>query len=91
VIVNDFDIDGAVLGPDEADAPLLIDANAVLPFSIALQGLETIAWRHLQVIKNQGPIQLRNLPKRRALDVRPTLDSLAVEQGFGVFALERLR
>ena len=39
VVIDDFDTVGASCRPDEADAPLAIDADAVLPRAIAFQGL----------------------------------------------------
>jgi hypothetical protein len=36
VVVNDLNIRSAILGINEADSPLLVDADAVLPHSIVL-------------------------------------------------------
>lgn len=40
------------MGPDEAQAPLGMDADAVLAFAILFQRFETVARRHPQVIEN---------------------------------------
>jgi len=45
MIINDFDISCLIVNPLEADAPLVIDANAILTGSFALELLETIAGR----------------------------------------------
>jgi hypothetical protein len=46
VIVNDFDVLGSLWGPAEADAPLIVDANAELALALAFQGFKPIArWR----------------------------------------------
>jgi hypothetical protein len=37
VIVNDLDVFGSFGGPAEADAPLIVDANAVLALPVAFQ------------------------------------------------------
>ena len=37
VVVDDFDVVGAGWGPDEADAPLLVVADAVLPDAVPLE------------------------------------------------------
>jgi hypothetical protein len=39
VIVHDFNVSSAVLGPDKAQAPLAIDSNAVLAFAIIFKCL----------------------------------------------------
>ena len=45
VIVNNFNVSGAVSCPDEAQAPLLADANAVLAHSVPDQKLKMVAGR----------------------------------------------
>src|SRR2546430_9007798 len=45
VVVHDFHAPGVPCLPFEAHAPLLIDADAVLPFSIPLQSLQPIPRR----------------------------------------------
>jgi len=71
VIVHDFNVSSAVLGPNKAQAPLAIDSNAVLALPVILQCFQTISWRHLEVIQNYGPLQLGKLAKCRALDIDP--------------------
>jgi hypothetical protein len=39
VIVNHFDLVGAAGRPAKADAPLIVDPDAVLPFAVAAKGL----------------------------------------------------
>ena len=59
VIVDDLYFSGTFTGPNKANAPLLIGANAVLSFSIIFQRLKCIAGRQLQIVKNSRPVQLR--------------------------------
>jgi hypothetical protein len=42
VIVDDFHVVGVSTGPAETDAPLIIDANAVLTRTISRQLLQTV-------------------------------------------------
>jgi hypothetical protein len=60
MIIDDFDIERflRLVRPLETDAPLTIDANAVLPFSITLNGLEVIAGRRSQVDQASGSIEV---------------------------------
>jgi hypothetical protein len=46
VIVGDLNVGGSRRGPYEADSPLIIDADAVLPGPIAFESLKPIPWRH---------------------------------------------
>jgi hypothetical protein len=50
VIIHNLHVVGIAVAPLKTDAPLVIDADAVLPFSIALQRLQVIALSWL----NQG-------------------------------------
>lgn len=90
MVVDDLYIGGAFCRPDEADAPLLVDADAVLSLSVVPQGLQAVAGRGLQVIKNCRPVELRQLAQRGSLNVHPAFDALALIEGLGVFALEAL-
>ena len=69
VIVHDFHIGYAPLGPDKTDAPLVIDANAVLSLAVACQGLQPVARRTAQEVQRHCGIQLRKLSLSDALDV----------------------
>ena len=49
MIIDDFDFHGAALGPSKANAPLIVDAKAVLASSIASQRFETVRRRDEEV------------------------------------------
>lgn len=49
VIIDDFDIPGPSIRPNEANAVLVVDLDAVLPGPHTPQSLETIAWWTIQV------------------------------------------
>jgi len=51
MVVNNLDIrwTGSPCKPSKADPPLIIDANAVLAFSIPLQGFESVAWQGSEI------------------------------------------
>jgi hypothetical protein len=68
VIVRDFDIQCVATEPGEANAPLLIDADAVVAFSIALEELELIGHRDRQILEVVCSVQLLQLHKRSFLD-----------------------
>jgi hypothetical protein len=87
VIVNDFHIFGPGRSPSEADSPLFIDSDAVLPIAIALQRLEPIAGRAAQVSQIVGGIQYEQLAVCGSLQFwRKLLDRLTLPnlRGTGV-------
>ena len=60
MVVDDLDIRGAgggVGGPFEADAPLLVDANRILPGPVSPKRFEAIARQRRQVAERRGGIQ----------------------------------
>ena len=90
MIVDDLYILSTLWCPDEADAPLLVNANAVLTPSIIFQRFECVAGRHPQIVKNCRPVQLCKLAERRSFNVHPALYALTLEKGLSFFALEVL-
>ena len=68
MIVHDLHLVGFAAVPNEADAPLVVDANAVLSFTVARKGLKPVPRRNSQVVQVRGVIQ------HHQLDLRPTLD-----------------
>lgn len=67
VIVDDLDVEGIGGAPDEADAPRIVDADAVLACTVALERLEPIAGRDAKVGEGVGRIEDDEFPKRYAL------------------------
>jgi len=58
MIVDDLNFIRTSIRPSETDAVLLIDPDAVLPFSVASQLLESIARRYRHVSQLRRRIQL---------------------------------
>ena len=63
---DDLDVEGIGGAPDEADAPLIVDADAVLASTIALERLEPIAGRNAEVGEGVGRIEDDEFSKRDA-------------------------
>ena len=51
MIIDDFGVRPAGLGLLEADAPLLVDADAVLAASVAFEGFEAVAGQGAQILE----------------------------------------
>ena len=83
MIVHDLDGIRSGVGPDEAHPPLIVDANAVLPFAIALQGFQSVRGRNSQVIEPRGRVEYGQLALGDDLDVDEAPDALT-ENSFSV-------
>jgi hypothetical protein len=70
MVVHDLHIAWACLAPYEANAPLIVYPNAVLSRSIALQGLQPIAWRNAKVGQNTSLVEHAQLSQGDGLNVR---------------------
>ncbi len=62
MIIHDLDIVCVPFAPNEADTPLVVDPDAVLPLSVAVQGFQAISRRRYQVSQFRGAVQLPKLP-----------------------------
>src|SRR5262245_35050341 len=80
VVVNDFDGGGAsvALSPFETDAPLIIDADAVLPLSISAQCFEPVTGQRGEISQRRRRLETVQLQLRRTLNSGKSLDSLAL-------------
>ena len=84
MIVHDFHIVGIAVAPNKADAPLVVNADAVLSFSIAFQRFQVIAWWRLQIAKFGGDIQLPQLSLGHPFASPKAFDSLPAVKVFGL-------
>src|SRR4029450_4782396 len=69
MIVRDLHVVGMALVPPKADAPALIDANTVLPITIAGELFKAIARRHVEVVESFRRIQHRQFTPRNTTQV----------------------
>jgi hypothetical protein len=85
VVIDDFDLLGASIPPYEAEAPLVIDPDAVLTRTVSAQRLQPISGWSSQIAQF---LRIMNLPQfslRRSLDlVRQPPSEPAVEQSLGL-------
>ncbi|HTX03268.1 MAG TPA: hypothetical protein VMD07_06270 [Candidatus Acidoferrales bacterium] len=59
MIVDDFYVDSLAINPPEADSIALVDADRVLPSSVASKFLQPVARRRTQVFQRVGKRQDR--------------------------------
>ena len=90
MVVHDLNIGGANFSLDEANAPLIIDADAVPALPVVFQRFQVIPQWCLQEIQCLRRVKLREFPLGD-LDQSPeSTRVLALIQRQGVLALERL-
>lgn len=51
MIIGNFYLMDAIFPPDKTDAPLSVDADAVLSSPLSAQLLKTIGWRNTEIIQ----------------------------------------
>jgi len=89
VIIRDFYIPGVPLFPPEAHPILIVDADAVLTLSIALQLLQTISWWVSEIVNFCCEVQCLkladgdsgNLPQLAAMASQPEASGLVIRKG----------
>ena len=69
MIIHYLDVVGISAPPLKTDAPLLVDANAILALSVARQFLETTRRRYAQILQDLGRVQDSESPSGNPLDV----------------------
>jgi hypothetical protein len=74
--------------PDEADAPLVIDANAICPRAVAFQQFKLVSRRHAKIAQAKRPMQAQKLPPRRAFDGLKSPNHVVLKERLGVWAPE---
>ena len=69
MIIDNFDVVRIAMAPDKTDAPLLVDANAVLTCAVASERFQTVAGRHSQVLQCPSGMQHLQLVQSLFLDL----------------------
>jgi len=68
--------------PNKTDSPLIVDANRVLPFTIASRGFQLISGRRGQNAQLRGCMKLEQLSQGNPLDRAKTLAVLVMKKLF---------
>lgn len=90
MVIDDLDVPRRSVTPGEADAELIVDADAPLSNPIAREFLQPVLWRHTQSFNARGGMYHLKLSHCHSGNVGETGDTCALEQGFGIPAPERL-
>ena len=65
MVVDDLDIGRSLIGPHEADAPLVVDTHRMLSRPVALEVLEVIARREPEILENTAASSADNIARVR--------------------------
>ena len=91
MVVGDLDVCRTGRCPGEADAPLVVDSDAVLPLPVAMQLLEAVARRYSKVVDVFGGVEDQELAVGNSLKVGAELaDVRAIPDELGFLVRERL-
>jgi hypothetical protein len=91
MIVHYLDVVGIPTVPFKTDAPLVVNANAVLTLSVARQFLEAIRQRYAQILQDLGSVQNLKPPSGNPLDIlREFTRELTIEDSFRFLTREGL-
>lgn len=89
VVVDDLDGISGAITPDEAEAVLIIDPDAVLTAAISEEGFEAVPGRDSQIIEAGSHLKLEELAAGYPLEGDEPPDADTVGQGLGVRTAER--
>ncbi len=84
MIVHNLHVEGINSGPAETDAPLVVDANTVLPLAIAREGLQAIAWNSSKIRQRRSGMNMIELPFRHRSNTLKPPAKLAPEHPLGL-------
>jgi len=84
VVINDFDFIGMPLAPGKANAPLIVDTDAVLTVTITLKLLKPIARQGRKCAQIGGSVEHIQFSQRLPLDGPEALYYFPAEEALGV-------
>lgn len=71
MVVDDFNLARTVtIDPNKTDAPLIVDANAVLPGSVSLKRLQARSWERCKITERFGTLKILESPFSLGLKTR---------------------
>jgi hypothetical protein len=68
VVVNNFDVEGVSFLPEKAETIPIVNANAVLTFTVSTQFFQMIAGRNAQIIQGHGSVEHEQFPQGNSLE-----------------------
>jgi hypothetical protein len=84
VIVDNLNVPCLAVFPDEADSPLIVDPNAVLPGPGAPERFQTVAGRNPQIREPLGRMEIQQPSPRHTFDRNEPENLPIQEQRLGI-------
>jgi hypothetical protein len=89
MVVHDFNVVRTIDLPDEAHAPLIVNADTALALAITLKRLQLVAGWNFQAGQLGDGMQLQQFPSRHSFDILESAYRLTIEERLGLFTCER--
>jgi hypothetical protein len=90
MVIDKLNVVSIPITPHKADAPPIVDANAVLSRSITFERFQSIARRRRKVAQLCGTVQLPQFSLRHPLETSKPFDVLPCMELFCLFRSEGL-
>ncbi len=90
MVIDNFNVVNAVIGPAEADSELIVNSNAMLTLTVPFQRFELISRRNLKVLQFFDHIKLNQLADGCTSDSSKAPALLSFKELLRVFVLEAL-
>jgi hypothetical protein len=90
MVVDDLDVVRVTVSPDEAQAPLVVDSNAVLPRAISFQGFEMVSGKRTEIFERACAMKHFELPLGHTRDGFEPTARFPLEDLFRFFATKAL-
>src|ERR1035438_4494978 len=90
MVVGNLHVAGISILPDETDAVLVVDSDAVLPLPRAFQGFQAVARNRCQIAKRSRLVQMHELTEDGLFDGPKLLRRLLLKYLFGFSVAKRL-
>jgi hypothetical protein len=90
VVIDDFDIAGSFLSPNKTDSELIVNADAVLTFSVSPERLEPVASNGSEILNGFSGIQTNQAHPGLIFNVDEFSHAFVAEQSFRPRIFERL-
>ena len=89
MVVHNLDFKSVCIDPPEADAPLVVDPNAVLPLAVTGKGLQAIAWDGSQIRQGRSRMNVVEFAFRHQSNGLELSAELAPKHLLGLLVSER--
>jgi hypothetical protein len=88
MIINDLNFFCPLFIPNKADAPLIIDTNAVLAGTVTFERLKAISRRYFQIIQPDGNLELPQLPSGHRFNIPEAPHVEPIGKSFSISTFE---